>query len=147
MRTTFTLSLVAALVCAASADAVQNTRLFKARLSAVPIDLTMRSVIAGSGTVTATLDGNKLTIMGTFEGLRSPATVARIHRGFRGVRGPAFADLKATAATSGTITGTIDLTPSQVTDLGKSLFYVQLHSEKAPDGNLWGWLMPVEGKK
>jgi hypothetical protein len=24
---------------------------------------------------------------------------------------------------------------------------VQLHSEKAPEGNLWGWLLPQEAKK
>ena len=39
---------------------------------------------------------------------------------------------------------TLDLTPLQVTDLEKGRFYVQLHSEKAPDGNLWGWLLPAE---
>jgi CHRD domain-containing protein len=78
--------------------------------------------------------------------LKTPATIARLHRGYRGVRGPSFADLKVSGGTSGTITGTVDLTPSQVGELSKSLFYVQLHSEKAPDGNLWGWLLP-EAKK
>jgi len=34
-----------------------------------------------------------------------------------------------------------------VTDLASSRLYIQLHSEKAPDGNLWGWLFPQEGKK
>jgi len=34
-----------------------------------------------------------------------------------------------------------------VTDLEKGRFYVQLHSEKAPDGNLWGWLLPQEKGK
>jgi hypothetical protein len=29
-----------------------------------------------------------------------------------------------------------------VADLDKGRLYVQLQSEKAPDGNLWGWLMP-----
>jgi len=51
-------------------------------------------------------------------------------------------DLTATNKTSGTISGTIDLTPAQISDLEKGRLYVQLHSEKAPDGNLWGWLFP-----
>jgi hypothetical protein len=24
---------------------------------------------------------------------------------------------------------------------------VQLHSEKAPDGNLWGWILPQENRR
>lgn len=124
----------------------EKSRTFKARLSPVPIDITMQSTIAGGGSVTATLDGAKLTISGTFQGLLSPATVARLHRGYRGVRGPAFADLVVSKQTSGTISGSIDLTKEQIGEIGKSLFYVQLHSEKAPEGNLWGWLLPVEGK-
>ena len=122
----------------------QSAKVFKARLSTVPIDVAMQSEIAGRGTVTATLDGNTLNISGTFQELKSAATVARLHRGYRGVRGPAFADLKVSNGTSGTISGAVALTPSQVSELGKSLFYVQVHSEKAPDGNLWGWLLPAE---
>jgi hypothetical protein len=119
---------------------------FKARLSPMPLDLSMQSTIAGNGSVTATLDGTKLTIEGTFKGLRSAATVARIHRAYRGVRGPSFADLTISSGTSGTISGSLDLTSAQVSDLKKGFFYVQVHSEKAPDGNLWGWLLPVEEK-
>ena len=63
------------------------------------------------------------------------------------MRGPAFADLKVSGGTSGTIEGSVELTKDQVGELGKSLFYVQLHSEKAPEGNLWGWLLPVDGKR
>ena len=39
---------------------------------------------------------------------------------------------------------TFDLTPIQLADLEKGRLYVQVHSEKAPDGNLWGWLLPQE---
>jgi hypothetical protein len=125
----------------------QEARAFRARLSPTPLDVSMQSRIAGSGSVTATLDKTTLTITGTFEGLRSPASVARLHRGYRGIRGPAFADLKVTSATNGTLSGSIELTPSQVSDLRKSLFYIQLHSEKAPEGNLWGWLLPAREPK
>jgi len=120
----------------------QDTRTFKARLSPVPIDLTMQATVAGSGSATATLTGAKLTLNGTFEGLKSPATVARIHRSpARGVRGPEILNLTVPSATSGSFTGSFELTPAQVTDLQNGRLYIQIHSEKAPDGNLWGWLL------
>ena len=119
-----------------------NARTFQARLSTVPIDLAMASTIAGSGSVTAMLKGRTLTLSGTFKGLKSPATVARLHRSpNRGIRGPSFADLISSAATSGEIGGSVELTATQVEDLEKGRLYVQLHSEKAPEGNLWGWLL------
>ena len=48
----------------------------------------MRGTVAGSGSATATLAGATLSISGTFEGLKSPATAATLHSGVaRGVRG------------------------------------------------------------
>jgi CHRD domain-containing protein len=126
----------------------QAPRTFKARLSPVPIDVAMQATVAGNGSMTAVLAGTKLTLNGTFEGLRGAATIAQIHKSpTRGMRGPVVADLtvaKGSEPTAGTITGTLDLTALQVTDLEKGRFYVQLHSDKAPDGNLWGWLLPQE---
>ena len=141
------------LVCAlalslAAHPRAQAAKTFKARLAPVPIDLTMQATVAGTGSATAVLTGSKLTITGNFDGLRSPATLAQLHKSpVRGVRGPVVFDLTASSGTSGTITGTIDLSPAQVTDLEKGLLYLQLHSEKAPDGNLWGWLQAAEMKR
>jgi hypothetical protein len=87
-------------------------------------------------------------VTGRFEGLKSPATIARIHKSpTRGVRGPELFELDASPGTSGTISGRLDLSPTQVADLEKGLLYVQLHSEKAPDGNLWGWLLSQDQKR
>lgn len=117
-------------------------RVFQARLSTVPMDLGMASTIAGSGSVTATLNGRTLNLSGKFTGLKTAATVARLHRGpNRGLRGTAVAELTATPQTSGEISGTVELSPALVEDLEKGRLYVQLHSEKAPEGNLWGWLL------
>jgi CHRD domain-containing protein len=115
---------------------------FRARLSPVPIDLTMQPKVSGSGTASATLSGARLTINGTFEGLASPATIAKLHRSpTRGVRGPELFDLTVSHAPAGTISCAIDLTPAQIADLQKGRLYIQIHSQSAPDGNLWGWLL------
>jgi hypothetical protein len=143
-----TLSFVLAgfFVCAPSH--AQAGKTFRTRLSPVPIDVTMQATVSGSGSASAVLSGTKLTVTGTFQGLRSPATIAQLHKSAtRGVRGPVVYDLTASGGTSGTISASVDLTPAQVTDLEKGLLYVQLHSEKAPDGNLWGWLLPAQVKK
>jgi hypothetical protein len=88
------------------------------------------------------LTGTKLTITGTFDGLRSPATAARVHSGAaKGVRGASVAELTVTKAMNGTITGSLDLTREQVQSLQSGRLYIQVSSEKAPDGNLWGWLL------
>ena len=136
------IGLVSSAVAGQGARASAGGRVFHARLSTVPIDLGMASTIAGSGSVTATLKGRTLTFTGKFSGLRTPATVVRLHRGpNRGLRGDAVADLTATPESSGEISGTVELTPALVEDLEKGRLYVQLHSEKAPEGNLWGWLI------
>jgi hypothetical protein len=141
MRITM-IAAAAVLLCAVSPHA-QTSKTFRTRLSPVPIDLTMAATITGSGTVTAVLAGSKLTFTGTFEGLATPATIAQVHKGpVAGVRGPVLFDLTVTHETSGTIAGSAELTAAQVADLDKRRLYVQVHSEKAPDGNLWGWLFP-----
>jgi hypothetical protein len=119
----------------------QNAESFKARLSPVPINISMMSTVAGTGSLTATLVGKQLTIQGAFEGLRSPATTVQIHRGPKGIRGPAILDLTVTMAQKGVVSGTLELTPDQIADLRSGRLYVQIQSERAPDGNLWGWLL------
>lgn len=128
----------------------QQPKTFKAHLSPVPIDVAMQVTIAGSGSVSAVLTGTKLAVTGTFDGLKSPATLAQVHKGpVRGVRGPSVFDLAVsrTDAASGTLSGSFDLTAIQLADLEKGRLYVQLHSEKAPDGNLWGWLLTPENRR
>jgi hypothetical protein len=125
----------------------QTPRMFVARLSTVPITVAMQDAVSGRGTVDAALTGNRLTVTGKFEGLRSPATVARLHLAAKATRGPAVGDLVVSNGTTGTISGAIDLTPPQLQALDRSALYIQVHSEKAPEGNLWGWLLPKETTK
>src|SRR5436190_780235 len=102
-----------------------QAKTYRARLSPVPMDLAMAATVAGSGSVTAALNGSKLTVTGTFDGLKSPATMVQLHRGQKGVRGPVVLDLQATKATNGTISGTLDLNPQQIQDLQNSRLYIQ----------------------
>ena len=41
----------------------------------------------------------------------------------------------------GSFFGSFDLSADQVESLRQGKFYVQIDSEKAPEGNLWGWLL------
>ena len=58
-----------------------------------------------------------------------------------GVRGAPIGELTVSKAMNGTIAGSLDLTPDQVQSLRKGRLYIQISSEKAPDGNLWGWFL------
>ncbi len=120
----------------------------RARLSPLPTDLAMQETIAGLGTATATLAGTTLTIEGTYQGLKSPATVVRVFDSARpGLRGPLVGEFASNGGARGTFKGAVTLTREQAAAYANGLLYVQLHSEKAPDGNLWGWLMAAKGRR
>jgi len=121
--------------------AAQGGETYRARLSVVPLDVAMQANVAGLGQVTATLNGTRLTVTGDASGLKSPATTVSIHRGPKGIPGPAILQLTATKTNNPTISGTLDLSPQQVEDLKGEQLYVQLNSERAPEGNLRGWLL------
>ena len=149
------LLMVLLALCASMADGVdvagrvqRGQQGFRARLATVPIDLAMQAEITGQGSLTATLVGDTLTITGDFRGLKSAATMARLHASpIKGMRGPVVSDLTVAGTTSGAINGKVQLTLRHVDDLKQGRLYVQLHSEKAPDGNLWGWLVPRERRQ
>jgi len=125
----------------AFAAAQGGGEVYRARLSVVPLDVAMQANVAGLGLVTATLAGNRLTVTGDASGLKSPATTVAIHRGPKGIPGPAILQLTVTKATNATISGALDLNAQQVADLRGEQLYVQLNSERAPEGNLRGWLL------
>ncbi|HUP41026.1 MAG TPA: hypothetical protein VM115_12960, partial [Vicinamibacterales bacterium] len=97
---------IAALLVAATLSTSMQAQApqYRGRLSPMPLDIAMQNVIAGSGSATGTLKGATLTITGTFTGLKTPATVARLHRSAKaGMRGVAIGDLTVTTETSGSI--------------------------------------------
>jgi len=129
----------------------QSGNRYQARLAPAP-PLGLRgagTVVAGIGTATTTLSGKKLTVTGSFERMASPATAAKLGLGLAtGARGDLVFDLTLTKnsqstppGTSGTISGTIELTNAQVDALKKGKLYIQINSEGAPNGHLLGWLL------
>jgi hypothetical protein len=103
------------------------------------------ATVAGVGSAAATLSGKKLTVSGNFEKMASAATAAHLCLGpLTGVRGDSVFDLtvsKTGDGTAGTVAGSFDLNPQQIDALKKGKFYVQIHSEGAPNGHLLGWLL------
>lgn len=109
----------------------------------MPIDEVNRGLVTGEGSACASLDDETLTVSGTFTGLQGPATAARLHESLNaGIRGPALYDLEVEAATEGSFSGEIDLTSDQVELLLDGRLYITIYSQTAPEGNLWGWLLP-----
>jgi len=136
-------SFVAAAALAALALTATAADSFKVRLRPVPIEASTAAATTGAGTAAAELDGRRLKLTGTFGGLKGAATVAHLHQGpAMGVRGPAIADVTVPAAPSGTFSAEVTLTAAQADGLRQGQVYLQIHSASAPEGNLWGWLLP-----
>lgn len=116
---------------------------FETRLSPSPLTDGTRVNITGEGRAKASLEGRRLTVSADFHGLASAATTAQLYDGLGiAIPGPKAFDLTVTQATSGTVSGSVTLTAKQAAALRAGHFYVQVNSQKAPDGNLTGWLLP-----
>lgn len=135
------LGIAAALLLAAAPAFAED---FEAQLDPAPFDATTRADILGSiGNITATLNGNTLTVSGSFQDLTSSATGASVRIGLaKGVVGDAVGPLTATRAPQGTLSGSVQLNAQQLDALKREAIYVRVDSEKAPEGNLQGWLEP-----
>jgi len=126
----------------------QTPTTLRARLAPVPIDVAMQATIAGLGTATATLTGDTLAVEGSYRGLITPATSVRIYESARmGMRGTLVGEFASGGGTAGAFKGTVTVSREQAASFAKGLLYVQVQSEKAPDGNLWGWLTPAKGRR
>ncbi|HLM48033.1 MAG TPA: CHRD domain-containing protein [Myxococcaceae bacterium] len=104
-----------------------------------------------SGTATATLDGNDLTVTGAFTGLQSDlmdvaGSSAHVHKGAAGTAGPVVFALTVTSTDkrNGTFTGTKSLNSEEQTDFRNGLFYVNVHTTTNQGGEIRGQLVPVQ---
>jgi hypothetical protein len=116
---------------------------FETRLAPAPLTDGTRADVMGEGTAFAELDGNRLTVKGDFQGLTSAATTAHLYDGIRiGAMGPKAFDITVTPNTAGSVSGSVSLSAAQVRAVRAGHFYIQINSQKAPSGNLIGWLLP-----
>ncbi|HEX4178391.1 MAG TPA: CHRD domain-containing protein [Rhizomicrobium sp.] len=116
---------------------------YQANLGPMPLDAANKANMLGRGEVTATWDGKALTVTGTFGSLPSPATAAHLMIGLGiGVPGTESLDLTISQAGDGTVSGTLPLNAKQQAAFRTGKMYVQIDSQKAPTGTLWGWLLP-----
>ena len=139
MRIKKSLTVLIAVLSFAPLSAAEK---YQVHLSAMPYLDANQPLMTGKGTATATLEGDTLTISGTFAGLSGPATKAHLSlsRG-PGIPGTPFADLTLTGGVAGKVTGQTKLDPSQLVALRSNKLYIQIDSEKVPSGHLWGWLL------
>jgi len=130
-------------VCGVAATAAAQGRpdTFKVRLSPLGVTNATVTTTTGGGSLTATLAGNRLTLDGNFTGLTGNATTANLRRGPKGIPGPVIFELEVPKASSGALKASVELTPAQVDDLKAGRIYLQIHSERAPDGSIRGWLL------
>lgn len=102
---------------------------------------------SGGGTALFLLAGDQLTIQVNYQGLSGPATLAHIH-------GPADSDNAAGVmvdlaplnggafGVSGTLAGTVTLTPDQLVALASGLTYVNVHTDAHKPGEIRGQILP-----
>ena len=134
---------LAVLLFGGLSGAASAADVYASRLTAVAYDGAMRANVQGDGHVSATLNGSSLTVTGDFAGLPSAASSVKLYSGPGiGVPGDALLDLQLSGQNQGSISGTVKLNSRQLAALKQGHVYVQLNSQKAPDGNLWGWLLP-----
>lgn len=104
-------------------------------------------VSTGSGTALLLLAGDQLTIQVNYLGLSGPATLAHIHgpadaEGAAGVMVD-LAPLNGGAfGVSGTLAGTVTLTPDQMVALASGLTYVNIHTAANKPGEIRGQILP-----
>ncbi|MEM1327227.1 MAG: CHRD domain-containing protein [Bacteroidota bacterium] len=105
-----------------------------------------------SGELTATLDGNRLSVSGSFEGLSSPVATeivggAHLHIGYAGQNGPVAYPLTLTLAAdslSGTFEDVLDISDEEVIALMNRQMYFNLHTAQFMGGELRGQLAAAE---
>jgi len=130
--------MAASLLCGGAA-----AQTYQANLGPMPLDAATNANMLGRGEATATLEGKTLTLNGHFAGLSSQATKAHLFVGIAiGVPGNDGFDLTVSQAEAGTLSGQVALNAKQAAAFRTGKLYVQIDSQKAPTGNLWGWLLP-----
>jgi hypothetical protein len=141
MLAAFAVTSLASLLGTVPAVAAER---YQAYLSPMPHNDATLDNVRGKGTATVTLDGDTVSITATFAGLSSPATTARLLLSAgAGIPGKAMVkEFTVTTDVAGKVSGQVKLDAAQLAALKSGKLYLQINSQKAPEGNLWGWFLP-----
>lgn len=105
------------------------------------------SIGHGMGNFTLNVATGEITAFsGFYHDLTSESSAAHFHRGPAGVNGPVVITLGHGGATSGLLTlpgGPHFLTPADVVLMLNGGFYINLHSDNFPGGELRGQIVPA----
>lgn len=124
------------------ASGVAAAEKYQVYLSAMPFNDAQQPIMTGKGSASATLEGNTLSISGSFTGLSGPATKAHLSLSKGpGIPGSPLVDVNVAGDVAGTVSGETRLDPRQLAALRSGRLYIQIDSEKMPSGHLWGWLL------
>lgn len=104
-----------------------------------------------TGTATATLEDDELTVTGSFSGLQSDlfevsGSSAHVHEAAAGNAGPIVFNLTVTSTDkrNGTFTGTRKLDDHEMEDFKNGLYYVNVHSTTNQSGEIRGQFVPIK---
>ena len=126
-----------------AADKPSANKKYQAYLSPMPHNDAMHPNFSGKGNAIATLSGDTMLLSGAFTGLASSATKGQVCLSLApGIPGKPLFEFAVPSGVEGKVSASFKLDKDQTAALQKGQLYIQIHSEKAPDGNLWGWLLP-----
>lgn len=95
------------------------------------------STASGTARGTYNVGTGKLTLDVDFAGLSSNTLFAHIHEGVEGTNGPVVFNLPIeVGVTSGSFSYMVDLDPIQATSLEAGVYYINIHTEDVPSGEI-----------
>ena len=131
--------LIVAFVLLISASA--RAEMFTAYLTPAQEVPPTASTARGFARVLVNETTGQITFTVVFEGLSSTQTLAHIHAPAAiGASASPVINFPVVGGTSGTITGTAAITPTQISQLRQHLGYVNVHSTNFPNGEIRGQL-------
>lgn len=141
MKTAFFLLLLAATAVGLVSRKAATTKLTAALngQNEVPAN---NSTATGTFTGTYDSDSKKLTYEVTYQGLTP--TMGHIHRGAPGKNGGVEIGFDNAAVKTSPIKGSATLTPAKADSLMAGLYYVNLHTQAFPGGEIRGNIAPVK---
>lgn len=136
MKTTLATTTVLALGALFAAPAWAEMKTFQAELNGASVVPAVDTQAAGTAEVTVDTEAKTVTWKVTTEGLSGEPTAAHIH-------GPAAAGENAAPAidlSAALAEGSGEITDEQIADLEAGNYYLNVHTEANPDGEVRGQL-------